>query len=123
MIEFSEYLNNIEDINIKNRLTTILKWIKETYPNLIGAIKWKQPMFILNNSFIIGFSYSKNHIAIAPEQVVVEQFSEQIKAYGYNHTKMLIQFPHNKEVNYELLKMLIDNNILNKKNSTSFWRK
>ncbi len=41
---------------------------------------------------------------------------------GFKHTKMLIHFPWDKPVDYGLLGTLIDFNIADKADVTTFWR-
>lgn len=120
---YQEFLAKIDNIENRERTADVLYWVHETFPQLIPEFKWNQPMFTLNGTFIIGFSVSKKHLAVAPERVVVMQFSEKIKAAGYNHTKMLIQFPWKKQINYILLKEMIAFNIKDKVGSTTFWRR
>lgn len=80
-------------------------------------------MFTDHDTFIIGFSNSKKHLAIAPETAGINQFSAAIKAAGYQHTKQLIQLPWTSPVNYTLLEQIIRFNLQDKANTTSFWRK
>ncbi|APT84389.1 hypothetical protein CAQU_04105 [Corynebacterium aquilae DSM 44791] len=98
----------------------VLDWIGATYPDLRCEIKWKQPMFIADKTFIIGFSHSKDNLLVAPE--VIEPYQEAIVAAGYTHGKKLFRIPFAGEVNYELLAQIIDTNIEEKKGSTRFWR-
>lgn len=123
MIEFKKYISEINDEIIKNRFEEILSYITNNYPNLERRIAWNQPMFTNDGTFIIGFSYAKNHIAIAPELVTINHFSEKVKSLGLNHTKMLIQLPHNKEIPFNLIKEIIDFNIKEKEGYQTFWRK
>lgn len=120
---FNEFLTKIEDPINRERTIDVLTWVKEQFPALKQELKWNQPMFTYNGTFIIGFSVAKNHLAVAPEKVVIDQFSHLIKKAGYNHTKQLIQIPWNKAVNYTLLKEIITYNMKEKEGYPTFWRK
>lgn len=119
---FSEYVEMINNQEQRKRVIEIIDWIESNYPQLKTHIKWNQPMFTDHGTYIIGFSFSKNHIAIAPEKKTVDLFSEEIKSRGYEYSTMLIKFPWNKDFDYDLLKKIIDFNIEDKANTMSFWR-
>lgn len=120
---FAEYLAAIENPQQKARLEEVLGWVRQRFPGLATRIAWNQPMFTDHGTFIIGFSMSKKHIAIAPEKAVIDGFSDDIIKAGYTHTKELIQMPWDKPVSFELLEKIIDFNILDKAECASFWRK
>ena len=119
---FEEFLTKIDNPEHRSRTKKVLTWVSENYPNLVPVIKWNQPMFTDHDTYIIGFSVSKQHLAASPEQAGIIHFSEQIVQAGYKHTKMLVQFPWNKQVDYELLKKMIEYNIEDKADCTTFWR-
>lgn len=101
----------------------ILEWICCEFPQLKPKVAWNQPMFTDHDTFIIGLSAAKNHFAVAPEQVTIRKFSQEIIIAGYEHTKMLFRIPWEDEVNKDLLKKIIEYNIEEKKNCKTFWRK
>jgi uncharacterized protein YdhG (YjbR/CyaY superfamily) len=119
---FEEFLTKIDNPEHRARTEEVLTWVSENYPNLVPVIKWNQPMFTDHDTYIIGFSVSKQHLAASPEQAGINHFSEQIVQAGYKHTKMLVQFPWNKPFDYELLMKMIDHNIEDKADCTTFWR-
>ena len=123
MTVFEPYLEKIEDKAQRNRLEEILRWISKEYPELAPKIAWNQPMFTHHDAFIIGFSIAKKHLAIAPEKVVIDRFSEKIKDTGYNHTQQLFRIEWDQPINYQLIKEIIDYNIIEKAECTTFWRK
>lgn len=122
MNEFDEYISTIDNLEHQERMKEVLNWVVEKYPNLKTKIGWNQPMFTDHGTFIIGFSVSKNHLAIAPEKVVIDYFSDQIKEVGYDHTMQLIRVKWDKPFDYSLLERIIDYNIAEKANCSSFWR-
>jgi len=121
--EFKTYLQDIPDASQRERTEEVLNWIQQTYPQLKPRIAWNQPMFTDHETFIIGFSISKQHLACAPELAGITHFSQDIKKAGYDHTMMLVKFPWNKPIDYELLGKMIDFNITEKAGYQTFWRK
>lgn len=118
---FKDYLKTIEDEKQNKRMEEILIHIIDTFPQLETAIKWSQPTFTDHGTFIVAFSTAKKHISFAPEHVSLEKFEKEFKEAGYNITKMLVQIPNNKEVDYELLDKVIEFNIEYKKDFDKFW--
>ena len=120
---FSEYLARIEDAQHRARMEEILSWIAQKFPSLAPKIAWNQPMFTDHGTFIIGFSIAKQHMAVAPEKVVIDRFSREIVQSGYDHTKELMRIRWDVPVDYTLLEKMIAFNILDKANCVTFWRK
>lgn len=117
-----EYIKNIDEPLKQEKVEELLLWITDNYQSLTPVIKWNEPMFILNNTFIIGFSISKKHIAVSPEVKGIQQHEKEIDAANYEHTKNIIRIKWGQTINYELIKNIIDFNIVDKENSTAFWR-
>ena len=84
MKQFTEFLTAIENPDNRDKLSHILEWIYQEFPRLEPVIKWNQPMFIAHGTYIIGFSVSAKHIAVAPEVAGMKRFSEQIDKAGYS---------------------------------------
>ncbi|MBC1811907.1 iron chaperone [Listeria booriae] len=120
---FEEFIGNIENPEHQARMAEVLAWVETEYPDLGQRVAWNQPMFTDHGTFIIGFSVSKKHIAIAPEGEGMVRLADAIAASGYPTTKMLIQMPWDKPVDYTLIKTIIDFNIADKAECTTFWRK
>jgi len=123
MEPFDEFLAGIGNSPQKERTGSILSWVIETFPELTPKIAWNQPVFTHHGTFIIGFSVSKNHLAIAPENVVIDHFSSSIIQSGYDHTKELIRIGWDKPVDFILLSNIINYNIADKADCKTFWRK
>lgn len=121
--EFKDFLESIPDPSQRERTETVLNWIHEKYPELSPRIAWNQPMFTDHGTFIIGFSISKQHLACTPEMAGITHFSSAIKKAGYDHTMMLMKFPWNKPIDYDLLAQMIEFNIIEKADCQTFWRK
>jgi len=120
---FAEYLEKIENPINRDRTEKVLTWVINKFPNLMPKIAWNQPMFTDHDTYIIGFSVSKQHLAVAPETVGINHFSDEIVQAGYDHTKQLVRIPWGSEVDYKLIEKMIEFNILDKKDCSTFWRK
>lgn len=120
---FAEYLASIDNPQHKARMEEVLGWIFKNFPDLKPKIAWNQPMFTDHGTFIIGFSISKNHMAVAPERAGIIRFSDEIVQAGYNHSKELVRIPWDSPVDLVLLEKMIQFNILDKAECSTFWRK
>ncbi len=120
---FEEYISQIENAENRDRTREVLNWVTEKFPNLAHRIAWNQPMFTDHGTFIIGFSVSKHHLAVAPEKAGILRFSGEIVEAGYEHTKEIIRFPWDRPFDYHLLERIITFNILDKVDCATFWRK
>ncbi len=123
METFDEYLAGIQDPAHRQRVQEIFSWIEQQFPELETRIGWNQPMYTHHGTFIISMSAYKLHLAIAPETVAIERFSDDIKASGYRQTKMLFRIGWEQPVDYDLLGKIIAFNIKDKSNIKTFWRK
>lgn len=119
---FKKYLDSIDNEEIKEKIEEILLNITEKYKELTQAIKWNQPMFLLDGTFIIGFSYAKGHLSVAPEVAVMDIFREKIEKAGYSSTLMLFRIKWDQKVDYKLLYEIIEYNMKVKKGYKTFWR-
>ena len=120
---FLNFLVEIKDSMHRERTEEVLSWIKNKYPQLKTEMKWNQPMFTDHGTFIIAFSVSKKHLAVAPESVAITFVEDAIVEAGYDYTKQLIRIPWSRPVDYRLLEKLIEFNIHDKENCLTFWRK
>lgn len=119
---FAEYLAQIEHPQHHARTAEVLEWVGQTIPELEPKIAWNQPMFTDHGTFIIGFSVSAKHLAVSPEQVGMEHFTQKIAQAGYPQSKMLFRIPWGKDVDYLLLHRIIDFNRAEKADCKTFWR-
>ncbi|WFR61301.1 iron chaperone [Paenibacillus amylolyticus] len=123
METFAEFIARIDHPEHQARTEEVLNWITEKFPNLKQKIAWNQPMFTDHDTFIIGFSVSKQHLAVAPEKAGINRFSEEITQAGYDHTKELVRMKWKQEIDYSLLERMIEFNIKDKAECSTFWRK
>lgn len=80
-------------------------------------------MFTDHGTFIIGFSVAKHHLAVAPERAGIIHFSDEIVQAGYNHSQQLLRLPWDSPVDFLLLEKIIEFNIMDKADCSTFWRK
>ncbi len=123
MQKFEKFLNDIVDPNHKQRTIEVIEWVHKNFPELETRYAWNQPMFTDHDTFIVGFSVAKQHLAVAPELAGIIHFTNDIKKAGYEHSQQLIKFPWDKPIDFELLRRVIQFNIEDKANVSTFWRK
>ena len=120
---FMQYLKRIENTENRMRTQEILQWVTDTFPTLNGQIAWNQPMFTDHGTYIIGFSVSKNHLAVSPEREGIIRFAHEIQGAGYTCTKMLFRIKWEDPVDFGLLERIIRFTIQDKADCTTFWRR
>ena len=120
---FAGYLAGIDNLQHRTRMEEVLSWVAKSFPDLEPKIAWNQPMFTNHGTFIIGFSVAKQHMSIAPERAGILHFSDDVVKAGYNHTKELIRIPWDSSIDYSLLERIIEFNIIDKAECSTFWRK
>lgn len=123
MEAFAEYLASIDNPQHRARMEELFNWISGRFPNLVPRIAWNQPMLTDHGTFIIGFSTARQHMAVAPERAGIDHFSEEIVQAGYDHTKELVRIPWGSPVDFSLLEKMIEFNITDKAECSTFWRK
>ncbi len=123
MEAFTEYLARIDNPQHLARMEEVLDWVTRRFPNLMPKIAWNQPMFTDHGTFIIGFSVAKQHMAVAPEKAGINHFSDEIVQAGYDHTKELVRIRWDSTVDLSLLEKIIEFNIMDKAECSTFWRK
>ncbi|UHA71752.1 iron chaperone [Paenibacillus sp. 481] len=119
---FAEYLAKIDHPQHRDRTEGALAWVTKKFPSLMPKMAWNQPMFTDHGTYIIGFSVSKQHLAVAPESVGISHFSDEIVRAGYDHTKQLVRIKWDSPVDFTLLEKMIEFNILDKADCSTFWR-
>ncbi|HAF85819.1 MAG TPA: iron chaperone [Sphaerochaeta sp.] len=123
MDTFVPFLAAIENDENRKRANEVLNWIQKTFPGLVPKIAWNQPMFTDHGTFIIGFSVSKQHLAVSPDVTGMSLFSEDIAKAGYSQTINLFRIKWEMAVDYALLEKIIQFNIDDKKDCKTFWKK
>ncbi|WP_342388408.1 iron chaperone [Salinicoccus bachuensis] len=122
MAVFDEFINGIDNGEQREKVEQVLSWVHDTYPDMERVVKWNQPMFTDHGTYIIGFSVAKKHMSVAPENKAITEFSGALEEAGYAHTSQIFRIPWDSEVDYDLLKKIIDFNIEDKAGLDTFWR-
>ena len=122
MSVFEEFISGIDDSDHRERMEEVLSWVHDEYPNMERVVKWNQPMFTDHGTYIIGFSVAKKHMSVAPENKAIEEFGSALEEVGYVHTRQIFSIPWDREVDYALLKKIIEFNIEDKAGVETFWR-
>lgn len=122
---WNKYINSIKNIDLilKHKMVSIFQFMEEKFPELVLEIKWNEPMFSFNNSFIIAFSVLKNHISISPEKYAIDIYKEKLLSFNYEATANLFKIKKDQEVNFDLLFEIINFKIKDKSNSKTFFKK
>ncbi len=120
-MELEEFIKQSPNEDQKERMRQMIEWTVKTFPKGHFEIKWNQPMFLLNNTYIIAYSYSKNHITVGCEGYDMELFRNKIEQV-YKTGKMTFKIMNNEEINFALLEELISFKMKDKEYSTSFWK-
>jgi len=122
MSEFDEWLDRLDDEAKAAKLSAVFDWIDATFPELEKVVKWKQPMYTHEGTFILGFGpYAKN-FAVSPEAFTLKKFQDEIEQAGYTYTANFIRIGWDEDVDLALLERLIAFNIEDKAGYSHFWR-
>lgn len=120
---FNPFLQTIENETHRTKVAELFTWVAETFPQLETTIKWNQPMFTDHGTFIIGFSVAKQHFSVTPEAQGLSPFVERITEADYSQTQNLFRIKWTQDIDYDLLRDMIQFNIDDKADCTTFWRK
>lgn len=123
METFEEYLETIDDPVHRERTREVLERVGTEFPDLVPRIAWNQPMYTHHGTFIIGFSVAKTHLALSPERAGILRFSGEIVAAGYEHSKQLMRIRWDQPVPWQLIHDMVEFNLADKADVTTFWRK
>ncbi len=120
---FAPLLSTIAVDGNRKRALEVLEWIEDAFPHLDWRIAWNQPMVTDHGTFIMGFSYAKNHMAVAPEGRGIEKFADEFARRGISHGTKMFRLAWKDPIPYDLIEDIIRFNIEDKKNVSTFWRK
>ncbi|MDD5770432.1 MAG: DUF1801 domain-containing protein [Candidatus Gracilibacteria bacterium] len=101
----NEYISTFPE-NIQIILENIRNIIKNSHPNLTETINYGVPTFKINGKNFIHFGAFKNHISIFPGPKIIEIFESKLK--NYKTSKGAIQFQLNQNINYELIRDIVN---------------
>ncbi|MBA2875148.1 iron chaperone [Thermaerobacillus caldiproteolyticus] len=120
---FVKYLAGIDNPDHRDRTEEILTWVANKFPNLEPQIKWNKPTFTDHGTYIIMFAAAKNHLSVLPEEKTMVHFADEIAQAGYSASSRLFRIKWTEPVNYELLERIIEFNIQDKADCSTFWRR
>ncbi|GCF94089.1 hypothetical protein NRIC_19800 [Enterococcus florum] len=106
----------------REKMQGLFEWIHKEFPQLEPIIKWNQPMFTDHGTYIIGFSFSRNHVSVSPEVKPMRTFADKIAEAGYDQTKNIFRIKWHQPIDHALLREMIATNINEKKEYSKFWR-
>lgn len=119
---FKPYLDKVDDEESRKKVEAVFAWIEQEFPDLKREVKWSTPLYTNNGTYIIGVKSAKKHFSINPEAAGIEKFSRKIKSAGYTHEQMTYKIKYSDDVDYDLLREVIEYNIEDKKDTETFWR-
>lgn len=122
MNEFNDFLANLNNDNQRNKLIDVFDWIDMTFLKLEKRISYGQPTYTDHGTFIISFAAFKHYIYINSEMVVVDAFETLIKNLGYELGKGIIKVKNDLQIDFELLRRIINKQVEEKKDCQKFWR-
>ena len=114
-----EFLATIPNEDNRVRMLEVLDWVAQQYPELELRITWNQPMLTHHGTYIIGFSATSKHMAMAPERATMIRFEPVMRERGTDFGKMFARQPWNEPFDYELLDAFIQHQLNEKQNITS----
>ncbi len=123
MENLANYLADIKNPEQRQRTEGVFRWILNKYPNLETRLAWNQPMFTDHGTFILGFSISRQHLAVAPETAGLAKFADEIDKAGYSRGLKIFRIKWEDAVDYDLLSRIIEFNMQDKADCKTFWRK
>lgn len=122
MEKFRLIIDQIKEKENQQKINDLFSKIAKTYPQLDTTVKWNQPIFTDHGTFIIAFSFAKNHFSIAPEKAAIRALEKTIQEIGYIYMDNVIKVPWKSAINWELIDHFISFNIEDKKDHNKFWR-
>lgn len=105
----NEYIKNAPE-ELRGRLNSIRKMIKENAPNALEKISYGMPYYGYKGRLVY-FAYFKNHIGFYAMPPVVGKLKEELK--GYKTAMATIQFPHTQKLPLNLIKKLVKAGVKN----------
>lgn len=90
---------------IRIRLESLRKVIREAAPEAGEKISYNMPTFTMNGN-LVHFAAHKTHIGFYPTPSGIEAFSDKLSEY--KSSKGAVQFPHNKPLPFELIKEIVE---------------
>jgi len=89
---------------IRERLHSLRKVIREAAPLAQEKISWQMPTFYLYGN-LVHFAAHKKHIGLYPGVSGIEVFKDKLAEY--RSSKGAVQFPNDQPLPYELIKEIV----------------
>lgn len=93
MEKFRLIIDQIKEKENQQKINDLFSKIAKTYPQLDTTVKWSQPIFTDHGTFIIAFSFAKNHFSIAPEKAAIRALEKTIHEIGYIYLVQALFYP------------------------------
>ena len=120
---FDAYLQTIQEEKHREIMRKVLQFVQDTFPMLDKQIKWSQPMFVMDGTFIISFSAAKQHFSLSPEKKALDHFEQEMRDRGYTFGSMLMRVKWTEDIPYDLIERMVAYNMKDKQGMKTFWRK
>jgi uncharacterized protein YdhG (YjbR/CyaY superfamily) len=85
--------------------------IRENAPDATEKMSWRMPTFWQGEN-LIHFASCKKHLGIYPGDLTLSPFIDKLGKY--KHTKGAIQFPYDKEIDYNLIAEIVRYKVRNR---------
>jgi uncharacterized protein YdhG (YjbR/CyaY superfamily) len=93
------------DGEVKNRLKTLRRLIKDIVPDAVETISYQIPTYKYQGKNLVHFAAFEHHIGLYPSPRVIEHFLPELAAY--RTSKGTIQFPHTSPFPQDLIQSII----------------
>lgn len=104
MNEVDEYIGTYPE-EVRKRLETIRKIIREEAPEATERICMKMPTYDFKGKWLVHFAGYDKHIGLYPQPEGIIEFKDELK--GFKTSKGTIQFPHSKELPEGLIREIV----------------
>lgn len=122
MTTYAEIVEKIQDDAHREKYESAIQWLKDNYPNFKMTIKWSQPCFEQDGTFIIGFKPTKKYFTVTGEKGLMEQVADKAVEAGYEITDMTVKILWDEAIDYDLIKEMIAIQLEDKKDLNKYWR-
>ena len=111
MDKVNKWVNDLSDEIAKKKINEIISFIEINFKMIRFEIKWNQLMLVLNKTFIMDIAVYKKHISFAIEKYSMDKFKSEFIKNNIATSNLLFKINHSDQINYSLLKKVIDYNI------------
>jgi uncharacterized protein YdhG (YjbR/CyaY superfamily) len=105
-----EYIS-AQNPEVQAVLQKVRRTIRENAPDATEKISWSMPTFWQGEN-LIHFAAFKKHLGIYPGDLTSSPFIDKLDKY--KHSKGAIQFPYDKEIDYNLIAEIVQYRVKNR---------